>query len=225
MSAGGQEVVNTDDFAGLGVRRPVTAALLTIFLLSLIGVPLTGSFSASSTSLKLPSTPISIWVTIIGLLNSAVAAYYYLRVIVVMYFRDPGESTVDLPPLAPAVQAVLWVAALAILVLDRSIRRWSSTRRTLRQSDEVTSPSGSATVVRRAMTIRRALPDDALPMHRVATALQLEGRDLQLPRTGFFLFVGTPEHYRNTLTASPYCWVAIDGDTCVGFLTTMTPTE
>lgn len=73
------------------------------------------------------------------------------------------------------------------------------------------------------MKIRRALPSDAVPMHRVATTLQLEGRDLQLAQeTGFFLFVGTPEHYRNTLTASPYCWVAMDDENCIGFLTTMT---
>jgi len=51
------------------------------------------------------------------LLNSAVATYYDLRVIVVMYFKEPGESTADLQPLSAGVQAVLWGSAAAILVL------------------------------------------------------------------------------------------------------------
>ncbi len=117
VARAGEKYVNTDDLAGLGVRQPMTAALLTIFLLSLIGVPLTGGFFGKFYIFKAALDANLIWPTIIGLLNSAVAAYYYLRVIVVMYFREPGESTADLPPLAPGVQAVLWGSALAILVL------------------------------------------------------------------------------------------------------------
>ena len=53
----------------------------------------------------------------LGLLNTAVAAYDYLRILVVMYMKDPGESTADLPPLAPGTRTVLWTCAAATLVL------------------------------------------------------------------------------------------------------------
>jgi NADH-quinone oxidoreductase subunit N len=117
FSRQGEKYVTTDDMAGLGLRQPVTAALLTIFLLSLIGVPLTGGFFGKFYIFKAALDANLVWVTIIGLLNSAVAAYYYLRIIVVMYFRDPADSTRDLPPLAPGIQAVLWGAAVATLIL------------------------------------------------------------------------------------------------------------
>ena len=113
----GEKYVSIDDMAGLGWRQPVTAALLTVFLLSLIGVPLTGGFFGKFYIFKAALDANLVWLTILGLLNSAVAAYYYLRIIVVMYFKEPGESTVDLQPLSAGVQAVLWSSAAAILVL------------------------------------------------------------------------------------------------------------
>ena len=113
----GEKYVSIDDMAGLGWRQPVTAALLTIFLLSLIGVPLTGGFFGKFYIFKAALDANLIWLTILGLLNSAVAAYYYLRIIVVMYFKEPGESTADLQPLSAGVQAVLWGSAAAIIVL------------------------------------------------------------------------------------------------------------
>ncbi|MCC6363411.1 MAG: NADH-quinone oxidoreductase subunit N, partial [Bryobacterales bacterium] len=113
----GEKYVNTDDLAGLGQRQPVTAALLTIFLLSLIGVPLTGGFFGKFYIFKAALDANLVWLTVLGLLNSAVGAYYYLRIIVVMYFKEPGESMQDLQPLAPGTQAVLWGSALATLVL------------------------------------------------------------------------------------------------------------
>jgi len=112
-----ERYVDVEDMAGLGQRQPVTAALLTIFLLSLIGVPLTGGFFGKFYIFKAALDANLVWLTILGLLNSAVAAYYYLRIIVVMYFKEPGESTADLPPLAAGVQVVLWSSAIAILVL------------------------------------------------------------------------------------------------------------
>lgn len=113
----GEKYVNTDDMAGLAARQPVTAGLLTIFLLSLIGVPLTGGFFGKFYVFKAALDANLVWLTVLGLLNSAVAAYYYLRIIVIMYFREPGESVSGLPPLAPGVEAVLWGSAVATLVL------------------------------------------------------------------------------------------------------------
>jgi NADH-quinone oxidoreductase subunit N len=58
-----------------------------------------------------------IWLTILGLLNSAVAAYYYLRIIVVMYFHEPGQASASVTPLAPGIQVAVWGSALATLLL------------------------------------------------------------------------------------------------------------
>ena len=92
FSRKGERYVGIDDFAGLAQRQPGMAAMLTIFLLSLIGVPLTGGFFGKFYIFKAALDSKLIWLTVIGLLNSAVAAYYYLRILVVMYFREPGES-------------------------------------------------------------------------------------------------------------------------------------
>ncbi|MBI3209066.1 MAG: hypothetical protein HYZ37_09225 [Candidatus Solibacter usitatus] len=113
----GERYVETDELAGLGQSQPATAALFTIFLLSLIGIPLTGGFFGKFYIFKAALDANLVWLTVLGLLNSAVAAYYYLRIIVVMYFREPGESTADLPPVAPGVQVVLWGSAAATLIL------------------------------------------------------------------------------------------------------------
>ncbi|HLJ15570.1 MAG TPA: hypothetical protein VKV15_13805, partial [Bryobacteraceae bacterium] len=55
--------------------------------------------------------------TVIGLLTTAVAAFYYLRIIVVMYMREPVEESADLPPLAPALQLALWASVAGTFFL------------------------------------------------------------------------------------------------------------
>ena len=53
----------------------------------------------------------------LGLLNSAVAAYYYLRIIVIMYFHEPGEASNTIGPVAPGVRFALLASVVATLVL------------------------------------------------------------------------------------------------------------
>lgn len=113
----GERYLNIDDMAGLGFRQPVTAALLTVFLLSLIGVPLTGGFFGKFYVFKAALDAQLYWLTVLGLLNSAVAAYYYLRIIVVMYMHEPTETTEGLPPLAAGIKTALWASAVATLIL------------------------------------------------------------------------------------------------------------
>ena len=117
FSRQGEKYVNIDDLAGLGWKQPVTAALFTIFLLSLIGVPLTGGFFGKFYIFKAALDADLVWLAVLGLLNSAVAAYYYLRIIVVMYMQEPGESTVTLQPLSTGVRTTLWATALGTLLL------------------------------------------------------------------------------------------------------------
>jgi NADH-quinone oxidoreductase subunit N len=58
-----------------------------------------------------------VWLTVLGLLNSAVAAYYYLRILVVMYMKEPGEATLSLQPVGVGIAATLWISAVGTLVL------------------------------------------------------------------------------------------------------------
>ena len=88
----GERYVTLDDYTGLGRRAPGLAAILTIFLLSLIGIPVTGGFFAKFYVFRAALGSNLVVLTIIGIVNSAIAAYYYLRVIVVMYMQDPRED-------------------------------------------------------------------------------------------------------------------------------------
>jgi NADH-quinone oxidoreductase subunit N len=88
----GERYVNLDDYTGLGRRAPALAAILAMFLLSLIGIPVTGGFFAKFYVFRAALGSNLIWLTIIGVVNSAIAAYYYLRIIVVMYMREPSEE-------------------------------------------------------------------------------------------------------------------------------------
>jgi len=113
----GERHLRIEDLSGLAQKQPVTAALLTIFLLSLIGVPLTGGFFGKFYIFRAALESNLIWLTVLGLLNSAVAAYYYLRILVVMYMKEPGEVTNALEPLSPGLGAALVLPAIGTFVL------------------------------------------------------------------------------------------------------------
>ena len=112
----GEKYVTIDDYAGLGRRSPLLAFTLTIFMLSLIGIPLTGGFFAKYYVFNAALKSDLIWLTIIGVVNSAIAAYYYLRLIVVMYMREPTVETAP-EPVSPAMSTALVIAAIATIYL------------------------------------------------------------------------------------------------------------
>ena len=113
----GEKYVAIEDFAGLAQRQPGMAAMLTIFLLSLIGVPLTGGFFGKFYIFKAALDSNLVWLTVLGLLNSAVAAYYYLRILVLMYMHEPGESADSLPPAGAALKVAVYGSAIATVLL------------------------------------------------------------------------------------------------------------
>jgi NADH-quinone oxidoreductase subunit N len=117
LSGKGDRFVNIDDFRGLARKQPLTAAMFTIFLLSLIGVPLTGGFFGKFYIFKAALESNLVWLTVLGLLNSAVAAYYYLRILVVMYMYEPGEAAEAVEPLSMSMRLALVLPAIGILVL------------------------------------------------------------------------------------------------------------
>ena len=112
-----EKFTSIDDFAGLSQRQPMMAAMLTIFLLSLIGVPLTGGFFGKFYIFKAALDSNLVWLTVLGLLNSVVAAYYYLRVLVVMYMKEPHSSDEPLPAAGPALTIAVVGCAIVTLVL------------------------------------------------------------------------------------------------------------
>jgi len=115
--AGSEErYVTLDDYAGLSQRSPWLAAMLSIFMLSLIGIPLTGGFFAKYYIFNAALHANLVGLTVIGLVNSAIAAYYYLRVIVVMYMR---ESQTDVPvlPVPASLGVAVILSAAATLYL------------------------------------------------------------------------------------------------------------
>jgi NADH-quinone oxidoreductase subunit N len=125
----GERYVTLEDYEGLGRRSPLLAATLTIFLLSLIGIPITGGFFAKFYVFSAALQSNLVGLVIIGVLNSAVASYYYLRVIVVMYMREAREE-VPLPPipvglgtaLAVSLAATIYLGVLPGRVLDYAAR-------------------------------------------------------------------------------------------------------
>jgi NADH-quinone oxidoreductase subunit N len=90
----GEEAVNVGDYAGLARRHPLLAATLALFLLSLVGIPPLAGFVAKFYLFGSAVRAGYLWLTVLAVLNSAVAAYYYLRVIVVMYMREPDGDEV-----------------------------------------------------------------------------------------------------------------------------------
>lgn len=112
----GERYVTLEDYEGLGRSSPLLAATLTVFLLSLIGIPITGGFFAKFYVFSAAVKANLIWLTIIGVLNSGVGAYYYLRVIVMMYMRESRKEVPVTPvPLALGLALVACLAATLYL--------------------------------------------------------------------------------------------------------------
>ena len=119
LANAGERYVNLEDYEGLGRSSPLLAATLTIFLLSLIGIPMTGGFFAKFYVFSAALRANLIWLTIIGVLNSAIGAYYYLRIIVAMYMRE-SRKEVPVSPISVWLGLALAVSLIATFYLGTS---------------------------------------------------------------------------------------------------------
>jgi NADH-quinone oxidoreductase subunit N len=110
------EATHLSQWAGLGRRSPALAAAFTLFLLAFAGIPLTSGFTAKFSVFSAAVAGGHAWLAVVGVLASAVAVAFYLRVVVVMYFAPAdGEGTaVAAAPLTAAAVAV--GAAVTILL-------------------------------------------------------------------------------------------------------------
>jgi NADH-quinone oxidoreductase subunit N len=111
VQAGQKEAETFDDYRALGRRAPLTALAMAIFMLSLTGVPPLAGFMGKVYLILAAVNSGMTWLAIIVVLNSAISAYYYLRVVIVMYMSDNTERV----PLfrSPFMHTMLTVAALA----------------------------------------------------------------------------------------------------------------
>lgn len=112
----GEEAVDVRDYAGLGRRHPLLALVLSLFLLSLVGIPPLAGFVGKFYLFGAAVRAGYLWLAVIAVLNSAVAAYYYLRVIVYMYMEEPADATASWTP-SLAGGLALAIALLGIVML------------------------------------------------------------------------------------------------------------
>jgi len=95
LSRAGHEAERIDDFRGLARRSPWFAGVMAVFMFSLAGIPPTVGFYAKLAvlqSLVSTNVPGFIWLAVIAVVLSLLGAFYYLRVVKVMYFDDPIDS-------------------------------------------------------------------------------------------------------------------------------------
>ncbi|HZN07105.1 MAG TPA: NADH-quinone oxidoreductase subunit N [Pyrinomonadaceae bacterium] len=111
IARSGDRRTSVEDYSGIGFESPVLAFALSLFLLSLLGMPLTAGFMGKILVFGAAIDQGYYGLVVLGVLNTAVSAYYYLRLIIVMFFGD--RTTAWLAPKIPASVAV----ALALTIL------------------------------------------------------------------------------------------------------------
>jgi NADH-quinone oxidoreductase subunit N len=121
---GSGEASNISDWAGLAKRSPVLAGVMSLFLLSFAGIPLTSGFIGKLSVFTAASAAGMGWLVVVAMVATVITAYFYLRVVVLMYFSPPavsadgderGDTFVAVP--SPFTAVVIGLSALVTLVL------------------------------------------------------------------------------------------------------------
>jgi NADH-quinone oxidoreductase subunit N len=112
----GEENTLINDYAGIGFKYPLLAVSMTIFLLSMAGIPPLGGFMAKFYIFSAAVKSKFYWLAILGVLNSAVSVYYYLRVTVLMYFRESEREITGLQ-FSPASVIALILAVIGTIYM------------------------------------------------------------------------------------------------------------
>ncbi|HLK04165.1 MAG TPA: NADH-quinone oxidoreductase subunit N [Candidatus Acidoferrum sp.] len=113
IGGAGEKHLSLDDYAGLGERQPWVAASLSVFLLSLLGLPVTAGFFGKFYVFTAAVHSKLIWLAIIMAVNSIIGAYYYLRVIVYMYMREPKPEAAIAPVRFPLTATLVLCVTVA----------------------------------------------------------------------------------------------------------------
>ena len=110
--------IGSDDiagFAGMGKRSPLLALALTLCLISLIGMPPAAGFMAKFYIFSTAVQNDLVWLVVIAVINSVISAYYYLRVVKLMWFNEPASA--DKIPSSAAPRVALVISCLGVLLL------------------------------------------------------------------------------------------------------------
>ncbi|MFI6766417.1 NADH-quinone oxidoreductase subunit NuoN [Streptomyces sp. NPDC050355] len=113
----GGEATQLSKWAGLGRRSPLVAAVFAVFLLAFAGIPLTSGFAGKFAVFKAAAQSGAGWLVVVGVISSAIAAFFYIRVIVLMFFNEPKAEgpTVAVP--SPLTTTAIAIGVAATLVL------------------------------------------------------------------------------------------------------------
>jgi NADH-quinone oxidoreductase subunit N len=115
----GEENLTLEGFSGFGYKRPFLGVAMAIFLFSLMGIPPTAGFAGKFYIFAGAVEAGYIWLAVLGVLNSAISLYYYLRIMVYMYFRDPAEDyawvSINTGAMISIVVAIIGVFYLGII--------------------------------------------------------------------------------------------------------------
>ena len=111
------------DYAGMGFRYPALGALLALFMISLAGIPPTVGFVGKLYLFGSAVNAGYVWLAVIGVLNSAISVFYYLRLLVLMYMREPAE---EMPPLRLPLGVAVTLILTAVATLGAGLfpGRW-----------------------------------------------------------------------------------------------------
>nr|WP_286676383.1 NADH-quinone oxidoreductase subunit N [Paracidobacterium acidisoli] len=118
--AGGFEdrLTSIQDYRGLAYRSPLLGGVMAFFLISLIGIPFTGGFFGKFYVFSAALHSGMVWLAIIGLVNSGIAAFYYLRVITAVYSKPAATSPVnEVPPASVPLMLTLFLTVVTTLIL------------------------------------------------------------------------------------------------------------
>ena len=111
VARSGDRRTEFEDYNGIGFRSPAVSLTLSLFMLSLLGVPLTAGFMGKVVVFSEALRQGLVLLVVVGVLNTAISVYYYLRLIVVMFFRE--RTTEWSPPPIPASLVIVLVLTVA----------------------------------------------------------------------------------------------------------------
>jgi NADH-quinone oxidoreductase subunit N len=113
----GGEATHLSKWAGLGRRSPLLAAVFALFLLAFAGIPLTSGFAGKFAVFRAAADAGAMGLVIVGVIASAIAAFFYVRVIVLMFFSEPRPEGPSVVIPSPLTSSVVGIAALVTVVL------------------------------------------------------------------------------------------------------------
>jgi NADH-quinone oxidoreductase subunit N len=116
-NADGVEDANLSHWAGLGQRSPIVGVMLSMFLLAFAGIPLTSGFISKLTVFKAAAQGGAVPLVIIGVISSGIAAYFYVRVIVSMFFTEASDDTPQVVEPGILSKAAIAVCAAVTVIL------------------------------------------------------------------------------------------------------------